>query len=641
MMNRTCAIWEEHSDYATNFYTLLRYVDRVEDGGDVGDLVEYMCNGIVNLIKEPLRKIETEDNRYGIEIFGYYRVFGSPDTPFVEYQINKSNLPFNESGYELYQPEYNKQFLVHNEERINDFKWIFDLEITGSKGNYDSHRWGITSKLNAINYVDLAIFINIAAYFDMFDYLDHGLLVDIEECRNGYVGYRDERREVAYAFDRIATLIRSKHIDSLKGFFGEIGEDVWCRKLHISIVDGLKRLLNNQWRRRFHLQNKRLRLSDYDYFVRRYAPYEESINRVEKYSKAQAFYLFFMQVDAEAFNDLNYFSHQNKVTNINECHTDFGFPQKSALKYFNQLSTKFLEEWFDIPRVNNIESRWLYFVETVLMDYEYRLPLQSVRREKLIKQRWLALMYWLSYGVNFNKSFKKTPAITKDFLKCLNTDDVLEHGIQLAKVFDAFFNFEEGEAKAIKEWKADPNRNPEFTTNTLEYFELTCNRQRQYFLDFICSREHEQLDNIYKIDRSATYKSALRKSDEWHEEINQRNLEESLSEKPLEIFTSIDKNPYTVDSATFTPLLSNRDMIKEAITMKHCVDVYTNAVMEGDYVVYHVESESEKATLGIKIGEKKPFTLDQFFGVENKEVSESLMKTAQKFIRKLNNKAAG
>lgn len=646
-MNQACPIEMTPSGQSTNVRNFLAYAAMAKKGGDISDLLAFMEKNIPTMLTNPVKQLKLADGHYGCEILGHYRVLVHPKSPFYVFQINKSNKPFNKEAYEIYKPEYTDQLITQTEMREEKFKWIFDIEVSGSKDVYDSHKWLIGGALRELDYFDLAIAINIASFFGIIESLDNGVMAALERNKVEYVAVRDERLEIASAIYHFISVAREHYLDSFRLCLGKQSIDGWSKKVHRNLRESFKFCAENnktisKWFKRYELQNKRFRLSNYNHFINKFIAHEEGIERVERYSKAQAFYIFVFENDPQAaFDDLNYFSHANIVSSFEDFHHNFKFPKKSALKRFNLLSPSFLKAWVELDIVNKFDPAWLEFVEDLTPDAELLIPLQVAKKQIYLEPRWVALMYWLCYGQNIEAKAKTVPRRLREFLRILSVSYLTKNGAEVAKVVDFFYRIDsefKAELKQIKK-REDLSWEQE-GCSSYEYEKAQMDRYYGFILDFVCSRQRDtdELCNLHQIGKTTTFHSALRKAFEWHDALQYENLEATLKTREFKEYKWIDKSIYRIKkSIVFTPLRSNHDMIKEAVLMKNCLFDYIYRVEGKDYVAYHIESEGgEKATLGMFVGYQQPFMFDQVYGENNSTVSEEIRDAAMMFVQKLN-----
>lgn len=84
--------------------------------------------------------------------------------------------------------------------------------------------------------------------------------------------------------------------------------------------------------------------------------------------------------------------------------------------------------------------------------------------------------------------------------------------------------------------------------------------------------------------------------------------------------------PYEFDSGVkAVPLLSVKEVQSEGSAMHHCVGSYANDCAQGGYVVYSLEKDGQKSTLGIivsKVDDHKMFMFNQHYGKCNALITD-------------------
>lgn len=90
-----------------------------------------------------------------------------------------------------------------------------------------------------------------------------------------------------------------------------------------------------------------------------------------------------------------------------------------------------------------------------------------------------------------------------------------------------------------------------------------------------------------------------------------------------------------VDGYTFTLLTSQAAIAHEGRAMHHCVSVYAGDAAQSGYLVFTVEGQGERATLGAFPGIMRP-ELDQLYGACNSRVSNECTAAARKFLSSVN-----
>jgi hypothetical protein len=91
----------------------------------------------------------------------------------------------------------------------------------------------------------------------------------------------------------------------------------------------------------------------------------------------------------------------------------------------------------------------------------------------------------------------------------------------------------------------------------------------------------------------------------------------------------------TIDGFTFTRLVSELEVADEGSEMKHCVASYAKDVSRGGYMVYKVESPTERATLGFRRWPSKLLQIDQIYSYCNIRVSDEMESASEKLLKEI------
>lgn len=91
-----------------------------------------------------------------------------------------------------------------------------------------------------------------------------------------------------------------------------------------------------------------------------------------------------------------------------------------------------------------------------------------------------------------------------------------------------------------------------------------------------------------------------------------------------------------LDNIYFSQIIETKQLVDEGVSMHHCVAFYNEACHAGEYVVYHVLRNTDRATLGIN---KKNgiYEIDQLYGPCNSVVDSGFHDAAKMLIDLLNN----
>ena len=125
---------------------------------------------------------------------------------------------------------------------------------------------------------------------------------------------------------------------------------------------------------------------------------------------------------------------------------------------------------------------------------------------------------------------------------------------------------------------------------------------------------------------------SFKRWEEEHQRLTKEFLVKSYSSKPF-----CEVEVYEEDRYTFTLLNSEMDIALEGKTMGHCVGSYAARAAAGQYEVYRVEGQGERATLGVYANlYPREHRYDQCYGKYNSGVPKSLILAAHKVVGRRN-----
>jgi hypothetical protein len=134
-----------------------------------------------------------------------------------------------------------------------------------------------------------------------------------------------------------------------------------------------------------------------------------------------------------------------------------------------------------------------------------------------------------------------------------------------------------------------------------------------------------------RLKEPVNLKWSYKRLEEEHNRMSRAILLGKFSAKAFtEVVTYHEEEGYT-----FTLLNSQLDIAQEGKVMGHCVGSYARTAAQGQYAVFKVEGNSERATLGLQNG-AFGFTFNQCYGKYNSKVSDNLLEAAKKIVKRYN-----
>lgn len=578
---------------------------------------DYIDSEFYKNINAPLVYLLDEKNKkYGVEIFGNYRVEKVKKSPQLLLKIKNS-----QGNFEIY--NYDHSNLKPNENSFAppmvDYRWILDTFLNHDHYTFNSFLPHQSSASMWFNLEHVVRIIKIAEYFDCVEYLNLELLFNLAMKHNLDLGFDD---------------VDSKKITDLFRYFLEESETIVPRQplsMGVDMLKLLKRefksLLNARWKAFYTIQHEKIKLSSYVKFIDACSPYMEKIQALNKTSKPQLWYSFFFEHAFVKLNDPNAFSYDNMVTNWDTCIQNFTFPQKSSLRNFNKLTDTYYLSNFITPL--------------------------NVKHGNFGKKNWQIFMYWLTYGEMYDfklkgrqvRHFNEAPVL--NFVNRIAGYQISTVGPQIAKALDFFVNYflnlekciEAELAKLRERYKQGLIDGQELNHRYNTYF-YACDRDLYELQDFLCHiDEHGVPVNVLEITPKTSFKSIHAKIKKWHEELAIKALNDLKASENF-IYKHLLPEPHQIGESVFTPLCDSHSISREGVLMSHCVATFRQDVSEGKYVVFSVQRQDERATLGVHLKydeEENPFfVFSQCFKHSNRLVSDDLRADTNEFVHKLN-----
>ncbi|MCK4083762.1 hypothetical protein HCY52_08025 [Acinetobacter radioresistens] len=667
---------------------------------ELSKLIQHVCTGVDRILNEPV-VVQSNGEIKTVDIFEHYRAVRDENdriSLFIKYGNHEDEKSkFEPYFYGVNNVETNlKDPLSHNyvnRTHWGNYKWIFDLPLDSSNTSYNSfvHK-GYNSDIE-IHYLYLAIIIKMAEYLDVLHLVDHDLMMYIADPTQRYP-YQVSLRNIEFkeVFLALYEVVKEQIIEIQHSRYSNEREYdcYWCFNLQDQIKKHLKSLCSSRHRFLFekltkidHRQsdknvNKTMRISRMVYITDRFAPYIERIKKLEKYSKAQLYYLLIFVEDIDQINDLNFFSYERMVEKEG-WEKSFKFPNKVSLRNFIKLDVGVLEKLLLNLKKKGMLEDW--FVEST-NEYNAHYSNYDDINLKYNRTAWEVLMAWLTHGechgqIKSTKEHADQIALIRRIIRdvfdaadylvggrvCENTiklcglrSDKLALTLDFCIKYIDYLGEELRNEKAdlavrMKDIKADwkqthGTRSANILIKQLEKRNLfplmqTYNQKMNIFYDFILHWDEDwnRFTNLECIDRTTTFKSFESKIDRWHDKLQSYTKEELEKAKSVK-YTTFRKETLTFKDGVFEPIQNQYELMVEGAEMRHCVASFHWLVMSCEYLVFKVNLGDERATLGIRVNkdQKNPFEFEQCFKKYNHIVSDEMRNLAIKFVDQLNKK---
>ncbi len=144
------------------------------------------------------------------------------------------------------------------------------------------------------------------------------------------------------------------------------------------------------------------------------------------------------------------------------------------------------------------------------------------------------------------------------------------------------------------------------------------------------------IENVGQVSNKATFKSLHRLAVKWHLEIQEKEV---LNVSNKDFITKKFAEPVVLNKIQFTPITSRLELFQEGKDMQHCVFSYSTFIENTQYIVFKVESEHSRGTLGVTVDSNKnkiDFKFSQAFGKYNAVLDDNTLKACHKLIANLN-----
>lgn len=659
---------------------------------EVQALAEHVYLGGERIVVQP---VAVENKGKSIVIFEHYRA-ERDENEGLKLSIKYSRADSAESKFEPYSYNVNDWMNRENIEeigtRLGSYKWVFDIPLDSSWDRYGS--FGEKGRVYGarLDYIELAYIIKMAEYLNILHYVDHDFLMfmskyELEMQKKGTLKFLELKQAFLELFEIVYEYLGEKYpLYQYDGYWNYQVDMELKKKLKSICSTRFKFLFNtltqevDMWRG--NKVKRVLRISEIVSFSEWFSPYMQRVKELEKYSKAQLFYLLVFQDDVKQFNNLNFFSHKNMISKEVEDGV-FKFPNKRALKNFNKMNVEILEKFFASYQKDNFLKDW-WFSEKQKFFAEDSLYQQNskINLNKFNFMVWLLLMAWLTQGeypikLKNQKYDNDKIRIIAEMIQCIHRQKPILTGnglmykhdigssqvVNLDKIVLAF-DFcckyldhisedlkvdEKALGLAVKKVKEHfKNKFPQKDINRqlrkemekkLEEKVRIYDQKREAFRDYITHRDEHchTYVNMQSISRTTTFKSLERKIERWHEDLNTYTAEE-LEEAKLVKYEHLKPNKIEYMGGVFEPITNKCELMIEGAEMRHCIASFNYMVLREQYIVFKVKRKEERATLGVVIikGGDNKFEFAQCYKKYNHLVSSEMNTLAQDFVVHLN-----
>lgn len=649
---------------------------------EVLELVQHVHLGSERIIKNPV-VVHHDGKDKSIEIFEHYRV-ERDEHDGIKLLIKCGKTNDASSSFEPYSYGFadtaDQEHISSIGARWGSYKWIFDIPIDSTTELYNSFVEKNGRNIARLSYLELACIIKMAEYFNILHHVDHDFLMFMTKNNFGIqiVG-KVEDRELKWTFRELYKIVY-KYMD--EQYYEHRFDYYLSYLIHAEIKKQLKSMCSKRsnflydtltQRGGLHSGNvkvkKTMRISRIAYLSERFAPYMNRVKKLEKYSKAQLFYLLMFQHDIEQLNNLNYFSYDNMVLKEGE-EAPFKFPNKKALRNFNEMDVEVLDKLFMGVKKVGILEKWF-----VSHTNEYNGYCSNSDHDNDFNGVvWEVLMVWLSYGechvgLKNNKQNKdKIGMILRIIgtLKCAVAcrssvvEDLKINPEKMALTLDFCCKYldhigedlqKHREDFELKTKKIKDKYKEEFGVQAINYAVKRLDEEtripivRLYeqrsenFSDFISHWDGHwgRFPNLESIERTTTFKSIERKIERWHDELQAYTPEELEKAKTVK-YSNLNQEPIEYKDCVFTPICTQYELMIEGAEMRHCVASFNGGISSGGYIVFKAVRGEERATLGVRVRKDATpcFAFSQCYKKHNHLVSHDMNIRAQEFIVYLN-----
>ena len=445
-----------------------------------------------------------------------------------------------------------------------------------------------------------------------------------KKMKNGvYNSYLDDATRLSNFKALFLTILKSSETPK----YNVNGADI--QKCMRTINESIRPCFVQKWLDYHELRNEGFSFVRYLYVLENYKACEESLDRWYLESPLKALYLLKLNVPSNEVMDCNYFSYSNMVLK--------GPKDKSPYKF---------ESKSDFRRVFNLEISTF----RLLLSYGASVSKKRVADyEAESRNQWKCFTRWISnskYSGRFNvavmeKLISKSFSIYGSELKLISNHSSQNHNFVLA--FDLLYEIELANhlSMQIEKNAASSALSLNCENSVQNPVKQIDQRERAMIKDYLFGKHPRTQElNICNINRKTTINSVLRKSKKWHEELQIVDLERKLSEYEkarVEVYPHIKNVTIEIDGVTFKSICNRCELLLEGFEMKHCVGQYHKKIEWREYVVFSLNKDDFRATLGLDVIQGD-FEINQCYGKHNCVVSQEILRVVEKFVEQLNQK---
>lgn len=661
---------------------------------EVQELAEHVYLGGERIVEQPVA-VQVEGKNKSIVFFEHYRV-ERDENEAVKLSIKYGRADCAESEFIPYSYNLNdwldKENIVEIRTRWGSFKWVLDIPLDNSSGLYNSFVEKGNTYGAKLEYIELAYIIKMAEYLNMMHYIDHDFLIFMSKYKlqlqeKSTLKFLELKQVFLELFEVVYAYLDKKYeVNVCKSY--------WNSQVGIELKKNLKSMCSTRIKflfdsltqkvdiRRNGNFKRTLRIGELASFSEWFSPYMQRVKQLEKYSKAQLYYLLVFQGDIDQINNLDFFSHENMILKNDE-NLSFKFPNKRAMKKFNQMNVEILDKFFcSYEKSEFLKDWWVFKIVEPKQESNFYINkhIEDFKRFNLIS--WQFLMAWLTHGechvqLRSQKYDKDKIKTIYDIIRCIDftkpslKDGFLIHegesgfsqSINLEKVVLAFdFSCkyldhisedlrkdEEKLERAVKiakeKFKNDFSQRElnrllrKEMEKELEAKVRIYDQKKHIFYDYITYQDDnwEAYINVESISRTTTFKSIERKIERWHDELNTYTLEE-LEEAKNKKYDHLKSQIIEYKEGVFEPITNKYDLMIEGAEMRHCVEAFDNMVSMKQYVVFTVQHNEERATLGVYIDDSSNnlFEFAQCYKKYNHLVSSEMNTLVKGFVEHIN-----
>lgn len=447
-----------------------------------------------------------------------------------------------------------------------------------------------------------------------------------KKMKNGvYNSYLDDATRLSNFNALFLTILRSSETPK----YNVNGADI--QKCMRTINESIRPCFVQKWLDYHKLRDDGFYFVRYMYVLENLQACEKSLDRWYLESPLKALYLLKLNVPNNEVMDCNYFSYSNMILK--------GVKDKSPYKFRSKS---------DFRRVFDLELSTF----RQLLSYGASVSKKRVDNDEAESRRkWKCFTHWIAnskYSGRFNLVVMEKLLSKSFFIYGAELSQVSDHFDQKQQnfilAFDLLYEIELANHIFTLQEEQDDFDSSEFylnCENSVNLVEPIDQREKVMIKDYLVGKHPRTQElNILNINCKSTVKSVLRKSQKWHEELQIVALERKLSEYEkarVEVYPHIKNVTIEIDGVTFKSICNRCELLLEGFEMKHCVGEYHKKIEWREYVVFSLNKDDFRATLGLNVIQGG-FKINQCYGKHNCVVSQEILRVVEKFVEQLNQK---